>query len=37
MKIYLALAMVFLAGTGGWTEATGRAESSFARVVFYVQ
>lgn len=37
MKTYVALAMILLAGTVVWTDAAGREESSFARVVFYVQ
>jgi hypothetical protein len=37
MKTYMALAMVFLAGTVVWAEASGGEESSFARVVFYVR
>jgi hypothetical protein len=37
MKIYAALAMIFLPGAAASHQAVGREEPSLARVVFYVQ
>jgi hypothetical protein len=37
MKTCVAFAMVFLASAVVWTDAAGRSESSYARVVFHVR